>query len=98
MHEGYAICSGAKYDGFELSGRCLVLLHEHSIQGRVCLSHRGDDDRVLCDEFDSRCLIGVDGGEVSVVRLEDLGENVLDLESESFKSAQSFQILHWLAV
>ena len=43
---------------------------------------------MLCDEFDGRCLIGVDGSEVSVVRLQDLGENVLDLESENFKSAQ----------
>jgi hypothetical protein len=42
---------------------------------------------VLRDELNSRCLIGVDGREMSVVRLEDLGENVFDLEKE-FKSAQ----------
>lgn len=42
---------------------------------------------MLCDEFNSRRLIGIDGREVSVVRLEDLGENVFDLEKE-FKSVQ----------
>jgi hypothetical protein len=42
---------------------------------------------VLCDEFNCRRLIGVDGREMSVVRLEDLGEDVFDLEKK-FKSAQ----------
>ena len=82
MHKGNTIRSGTEYDSFELSGRCLVLLHEDRIQGRVCLGHRGDDDRVLCDELNSGCLIGVDSREVSVIRFEDLRENVLDLQSE----------------
>lgn len=38
---------------------------------------------MLCDEFNGRGLIGVDGREMSVVRLEDLGENVFDLEKSS---------------
>lgn len=42
---------------------------------------------MLSDEFNRRRLIGIDGREVSVVRLEDLGENVFDLEKE-LKSAQ----------
>ena len=99
MHEGDAICSGTEYDRFEFSGRCLVLLHEHRIQCCVCLGHRWDDNRVLRDEFDSRCLVGVDGSEVGVVRFEDLGENVLDLESEnsSQHGFSEFTLAHSLA-